>query len=439
MTQKQAIGEVVIKARTIGALGVLAAAVALPAAAQDGSPDAGHTAWMLTATALVLLMTLPGLALFYAGLVRAKNVLSVMMHCVSIAALMSLVWIALGYSLAFSGSGPLFGDLAKGFLAGVGREAQSGAIPETVFVMFQMTFAIITPALIVGAYVERIKFSAVLVFSALWLLIVYAPVAHWVWGGGWLAKRGVMDFAGGLVVHATAGTSALVAAAMLGPRDGFPREVHPPHSPALTMIGAALLWVGWFGFNAGSALRADGAAGMAMLATHLSACAAGLTWALLERLRFGKPSMIGAVTGVIAGLATVTPASGYIGPMGGVTLGVAGALVCFYAVTFVKQTLKVDDSLDVFAVHGVGGLLGTLGAAVLAAPGFGGVGYAATGTMTAQFSVQLLGAAVTVAWSALATVGIVIVTRRLAGFRASDGDIEEGLDLAAHGERASTP
>lgn len=426
------------------ALAAMAAAfVLMPSAAlaQDAAPaaDPGHTAWMLTSTALVLFMTMPGLALFYAGLVRGKNALSVMMQCVSIAALMSVLWFAIGYSLAFTSGNAFIGDFSKGFLAGVDRASVTGAIPETVFFCFQMTFAVITPALIVGAYVERIKFSAVLMFSALWLIFVYAPVAHWVWGGGWLAQRGVMDFAGGLVVHATAGISAIVIAIMLGSRDGFPKEQHPPHSPGMTMIGAAMLWVGWFGFNAGSAVMADGNAGMAMLVTHLSAATAALVWAGLEWMRFGKPSMIGAVTGLVAGLATVTPASGYIGPAGGLLLGALGAIVCFFAVAVVKKTWKVDDSLDVFAVHGVGGILGTLGAAVLAAEWFGGVGYAATGSMGAQATAQILGVAATVAWSAAASWVIIFVTKALVGLRASESEIEEGLDLTYHGERAENP
>lgn len=427
--------------KTGRAAAALAAMLAsAPAAfAQAQAPDSGHTAWILTATALVLFMTLPGLALFYAGLVRAKNALSVMMQCVSIACLMSLLWFALGYTLAFGAGGPFLGDLSKAFLATTTRESLTGALPETVFFAFQMAFAIITPALMIGAYVERIKFAAVLLISALWLIVVYAPVAHWVWGGGWLQQRGVYDFAGGLVVHATAGVSALVIAILLGARDGFPGEMHPPHSPGLTMIGACMLWVGWYGFNAGSAVMADGAAGMALVATHLSASMAALVWAALEWRKFGKPSMIGAVTGVIAGLATVTPASGFIGPYGGVILGAVSGVVCFYAVTIVKKTWKIDDSLDVFAVHGVGGILGTLGAAFLAHPGIGGVGYGAAGDMAGQFTQQVLGVAVTAAWSGLATWVIVAIVKALVGLRASDTEIQEGLDLTYHGERASNP
>ena len=397
--------------------------------------DSGNTAWVLSATALVLFMTLPGLALFYAGLVRAKNVLSVMMHCVSIACLASVLWLLAGYSLAFSGTGAWIGDLSKFALLSVGRDAISGSLPETVFFGFQMTFAIITPALIIGAYVERIKFSAVMLFSGLWLLLVYAPVCHWVWGGGWLMSRHVMDYAGGLVVHATAGVSALLIAWRLGPRDGYPRDLSPPHNPGMTMIGAGMLWVGWFGFNAGSALAADGNAGAALISTHLSAATAGLVWALIERLRFGRSSMIGMVTGVVAGLATVTPASGYVGPLGGVILGAAGSLVCYQAVEIVKSRLKIDDSLDVFAVHGVGGILGTLLAAVLASPMIGGAGYSPGITMADQVVTQLIGIAAVCLWSGLVTLMLVFIVRKSVGLRANEEAIDDGLDLASHGER----
>lgn len=398
--------------------------------------DSGDTAWILTATALVLFMTLPGLALFYAGLVRQKNTLSVMMHCVAIACLMSVLWLTVGYSLAFDGTGALIGGLGKAFLLSVGRNARTGAIPETAYFMFQGAFAVITPALIVGAYVERIKFGAVLAFSGAWLLLVYAPVAHWVWGGGWLAQRHVMDFAGGLVVHATAGISAVVAAVMIGPRDGFPRELHPPHNPGMTMIGAGMLWVGWYGFNGGSALAANSDAAMALLVTHVSASTAGLVWALLERLRFGRASMVGMVTGVVAGLATITPASGYVGPLGGLILGAAGSLVCFTAVGLIKNRLKIDDSLDVFAVHGVGGILGSLLVAALASPLIGGVGYAAGVDMGGQLVTQLVGAAAVIAWSAVASVAILWAVRRLVGLRATASEIDDGLDVSQHGERA---
>ena len=412
------------------ALGLAGAAQAQPAQAVPG-----HTAWMLSATALVLFMTLPGLALFYGGLVRSKNVLSVMTHCVAVACLSSVLWLMGGYSLAFSGNGALIGDLAKFGLMG-SRGTVVGQIPETVFFGFEMTFAIITPALIIGAYVERIKFSAVLLFSGLWLYAVYAPVAHWVWGGGWLAKLGVLDYAGGLVVHATAGVSSLVVVALLGPRDGFPRDLHPPHNPGMTMMGAGMLWVGWYGFNAGSALAANGAAGSALVATHLSAATAGLTWAIIERARFGRASMVGLVTGVVAGLATITPASGFVGPVAAVLLGACGSLVCFMAVELVKHRFKIDDSLDVFAVHGVGGILGSLLVAVLASGALGGAGYAPGMTMARQVGVQVLGVAAVCAWSAIASLVLALVCRAVVGLRVGDEDAEEGLDMASHGERA---
>jgi len=398
--------------------------------------DTGHTAWVLTATALVLFMTLPGLALFYAGLVREKNSLSVMAQCVAIACVASVLWLALGYSMAFAPGTPFVGGLQKAFLWGVDRSSVTGSIPENVFFMFQMTFAVITPALIVGAYVERIKFAAVVAFSSLWLLIVYAPVAHWLWGGGWLAGLHAMDFAGGLVVHATAGTSALVIAHMIGSRDGFPKELRPPHNPGMTMIGAGMLWVGWYGFNAGSALAANGDAGAALAATHLSAAIAGITWAAIEWIRFGRPSMVGLVTGVVAGLATVTPASGFVGPVGGVILGAAGSAVCFFAVEMIRHRVKIDDSLDVFAVHGVGGILGTLLVAVLASKALGGAGYAPGMTMSSQFGIQALGVVATVFWSTIATAAIVFMVRPIFGLRATDIEIEDGLDLTQHGERA---
>jgi Amt family ammonium transporter len=401
--------------------------------------NSGDTAWVLAATALVLFMTLPGLALFYAGLVRVKNTLSVMMHCVAVACLISVLWLAFGYSLAFDGTAPFIGGLGKAFLSSVGRGSIVGSIPEPAFFMFQATFAVITPALIVGAYVERIRFGAVLLFSGLWLALVYAPVAHWVWGGGWLAQRHVMDFAGGLVVHATAGISALVAAIMIGPRDGFPRDLHPPHNPGMTMIGAGMLWVGWYGFNGGSALAANGDAAMALLVTHISASTAGLVWALLERLRFGRASMIGMVTGVVAGLATITPASGYVGPLGGLALGALGSLVCFVAVDLVKNRLKIDDSLDVFAVHGVGGILGSVLVAAAASTLFGGVGYARDVDMVGQAKIQLIGVAVVIAWSAIGSTAILWTVKRLVGLRASGAEVEDGLDLSHHGERAYSP
>ena len=408
------------------------------AAAETTKLDGANTAWILTASALVLFMTLPGLAMFYGGLVRAKNVLSVMMQCVVIACLSSVLWLACAYSLSFAEGGALIGDLSKAFLRGVGRDDLNGTLPESVFFVFQMTFAVITPALIIGAFPERMRFGSVVAFSGLWLIVVYAPVTHWVWGGGWLMQRAVMDFAGGLVVHATAGTSALVVAYLLGPRDGFPKELRPPHNPGMTMIGAGMLWMGWYGFNGGSALTADGAAGMAILVTHMSASVAGLVWMALEWIRFGRPSMVGTVTGVVAGLATVTPASGFIGPMGGVILGFSGALVCFVAVDVVKHRWFVDDSLDVFAVHGVGGILGTLMVAFLAHPTLGGVGYGADGSMWSQFQTQVIGVASVMIWSAIASAGLMLALKATLGLRASHDDIDEGLDLTQHGERGYT-
>ena len=396
--------------------------------------DSGDTAWILISTALVLFMTLPGLALFYGGLVQSRNILSVLMHCMGIACLASLLWFVGVYSIAFSEGNPYFGGLSSAFLMDVSRDSVSGTIPTTVFVMFQMTFAIITPALIVGAYVERIKFGAVLMISALWLILVYAPVTHWVWGGGWLDEMDVLDFAGGIVVHVTAGVSALVIAAMLGARRGFPDSVQPPHAPWLVMVGAAMLWVGWFGFNAGSALAAGGDAGMAMLVTHLSAATASLVWMVIEWLKFGRPSLVGLVTGTIAGLATITPASGFVGPIGGVALGLAGGVLCYIAVDLVKKNFKVDDSLDVLAVHGIGGATGTLLAAIFVLESLGGVGLADGQTVDGQFGVQTIGVVVTTIWSAAATVGIVFVTKALIGFRADEEHEVGGLDLAHHGE-----
>jgi len=401
--------------------------------------DGANTAWILTSTALVLFMTLPGLALFYAGLVRSQNVLSVLMHCFSIACLMSILWLLLGYSLAFDDGTSWIGGLQKALLTNVGKNALSGDIPETVFFMFQMTFAIITPALIVGAYPERIKFSAVLLFSAIWLILVYAPVTHWIWGGGWLADMGILDFAGGLVVHLTAGASALLLAKHLGGRRGFPNELHPPHNPGMTMAGACMLWVGWFGFNAGSALAANGDAGMAMLVTHISAATASLVWLVIEWVKFGKPSLIGIVTGTIAGLATITPASGFVGPIGALIIGLAGGVVCYYAVGVVKQKLKIDDSLDVFAVHGIGGALGTLLVAFLVDTSFGGAGLVEGITMGSQFVTQLTGLVAVLVWSLIATFVIIQIVKVMTGLRVSDEEELEGLDITAHGESGYNP
>ena len=396
--------------------------------------DTGNTAWILTSTALVLFMTLPGLALFYAGLVKSKNILSVLMQCIAIACLASLIWLGVGYSMAFSDGNQWVGGLQKAFLSGVERGSLSGDIPETVFFMFQMTFAIITPALMVGAYVERIKFSAVLLFSGLWLIAVYAPVTHWIWGGGWLAERGILDYAGGLVVHLTAGISALVLAAALGPRKGFPDQVDPPHNPALVMIGASMLWVGWFGFNAGSALAANEDAGMAMLVTHISAGTASLVWMAIDWIKFGKPTLIGLVTGTIAGLASITPASGFVGPIGGLVIGFSAGIICYILVSFVKSSLRIDDSLDVFAVHGAGGVLGIILVSFLADTRFGGVGYADGMDSISQLSVQGIGIASVLAWSIVASLIIIVIVKTTTGLRVDPTVEEEGLDISTHGE-----
>ncbi|MEE2921239.1 MAG: ammonium transporter [Pseudomonadota bacterium] len=414
--------------------GLLVAAIgalALPAHA-----DTGDTAWILTATALVLFMTLPGLALFYGGLVQAKNLLSVLMHCFAIACLMSLVWLVCGYSIAFGPeSGGLFGGFAKSMAAGMtGAPLDGQTIPEPLFFMFQMTFAIITPALIVGAFVERVNFAAVLIFCALWLVVCYAPVAHWVWGGGWLAERGVVDFAGGIVVHTTAGISALVFALMLGRRSHFPKDMRPPHSPGFVMLGAAMLWVGWFGFNAGSALGANSDAARAMLVTHVSAATASLVWMLIEWISFRKPTLVGIATGMVAGLATITPAAGSVGPVGAILIGVLAAIICYAAVGLIRQRLKIDDSLDVFAVHGVGGMLGSLMIPFLASAGplAPGIGL----PIGEQFGVQLLGVVTVAIFSALVTAVLLFGIKLFIPLRVSAEDEETGLDSATHGESA---
>ncbi len=398
--------------------------------------DTGDTAWITTSTALVLFMTLPGLALFYAGLVQPKNVVSVLMHHFAVACLCSVLWVVAGYSIAFSGDGAWFGDFNNLFMAQITMESLAGTIPESLFAAFQMTFAVITPALVIGAYVERIKFSTVLIFSGLWLLVVYAPVTHWIWGGGIMAGWGVLDFAGGIVVHATAGTAALVAAIMLGRRRNFPNSVQPPHSPILTMIGASMLWVGWFGFNGGSALGAGQSAAMAILVTHISAAVASLVWMVIEWRRFGRPSLVGMVTGMVAGLATVTPASGFIGVPGGIILGLAGGYICYVAVDIIRGKLKIDDSLDVFAVHGVGGILGSLLVAVLATDTFSGMGLADGMTVTSQLGVQAMSIIVTVLWTAIASYAILKLAGLLSGgIRVDEMHEIEGLDLTQHGER----
>ncbi|MDE2463862.1 MAG: ammonium transporter [Alphaproteobacteria bacterium] len=400
--------------------------------------DGADNAWLMMSSALVLLMTLPALGFFYAGLVQAKNVLSVFAQSVAMAGLASLIWFAVGYSLAFSGTAPWIGSLHDIFLSGLTRGAVHPGthVAESAFIMFQMTFAIITPALIIGAYVERIRFAAVLMFSALWLVIVYVPVVHWVWGGGWLARHGVLDFAGGIVVHVTAGVSALVVALALGPRRGFPQHVQPPHAPWMVMAGAAMLWVGWFGFNAGSALASGSDAAMAMLATHLAAATATLVWITIEWIKFGKPSLIGAVTGTVAGLATITPASGYVGPAGAVVLGLCGGAVCYGAVLLVKRVFRIDDSLDVLGVHGVGGALGTLLLPLAAVIGAGGLPSALHGGVGPQTAIQLLAVVVVAIWSAAASYGIVKLTNVVVGLRVSRDDELQGLDFASHGESA---
>ncbi|HZP08140.1 ammonium transporter [Methyloceanibacter sp.] len=399
--------------------------------------DTGNTAWLITATALVLFMTLPGLALFYGGLVRAENLLSVLMQCFAIACLVSVLWLGFAYSLTFSGGGAYLGDLSRIMLKGVARDAvfPNTSIPETVFFMFQMTFAIITPALIVGAFVERMRFGAVLLFTLLWLSLVYVPVAHWVWGGGWLAQRGVLDFAGGLVVHLTAGVSAVVLAVQLGPRTGFPNDTKPPHAPWMTMAGGCMLWFGWFGFNAGSALKAGGDAGMAMAVTHISAATAALVWIAIEAMKFGKPSMVGAVTGAVAGLASITPASGYVGPVAAVVIGLTGGVICYFMVGLVKRRLLIDDSLDVFAVHGVGGAIGVVLTAIFVDAALGGAGLAEGRSISGQLAIQLTGVAATLLWSALVSFVIAKVLQAVTGLRVNAETEEQGLDLRLHGER----
>ena len=397
--------------------------------------NSGDTAWILTSTALVLFMTLPGLALFYCGLVNSKNVVSVLMQHFALACVVSIIWVTIGYSLAFSTGNAWIGDLSNLFMKSITLDSISGTIPESLFASFQMTFAIITPALIIGAFVERIKFSAMLIFLSLWVIIVYLPVTHWVWGGGLLSSWGVMDFAGGIVVHATAGTAALVTALTLGKRRGFPKSITPPHSPILTMIGAAMLWVGWFGFNAGSALGANSSAGMAMLVTHISAATAALVWMFIEWKRFGKPSLIGVVTGMVAGLATVTPASGYIGIPGGLILGFLGGLLCYLAVDYIRGKLQIDDSLDVFAVHGVGGILGSLLVAFLATSTFLGLGLPEGQTASSQFIIQFKGVALTICWTAVFTYLILKLTSFIVPLRVEEEEEIEGLDLRSHGEK----
>jgi Amt family ammonium transporter len=397
--------------------------------------NSANTAWVLTSTALVLFMTLPGLGLFYAGLVRSKNVLSVLMQCFAIACMVSILWMVFVYGLAFGDGGGIdkIIGLGKYFIAGMGAESMIGDIPETVFFMFQMTFAIITPALIVGGFAERMKFSAVMWFSALWLVLVYAPVCHWVWGGGWLSEIGFMDFAGGAVVHINAGVAAIVAAIVLGNRKGFPQTMMPPHNMTITVTGAAMLWVGWFGFNAGSALAADGSAGMAMLATHISAAAGALAWMACEWIKHGKPSVLGIVTGMVAGLGTITPASGFVGPAGALVIGLSAGLVCYIATQYIKRGLKIDDSLDVFPVHGVGGILGTLLTGVFAAKSLGGLGM--DSTIAEQVMTQLIGVLATIVWCGVISYVLLKALDAVIGLRVTSEEEAEGLDLVLHDER----
>ena len=413
----------------------------LPIQAFAEELNGANTSWILTSTALVLFMTIPGLSLFYGGLVRSKNALSVLMQCFSITCLASIIWFAFGYSLAFGNGGSLnnyIGDLSNFFMGNITEESMEGDIPESVFALFQMTFAIITPALIVGAFAERMRFSAMLLFSALWLIVVYAPITHWVWGGGWLGEMGLLDFAGGTVVHITAGVGAIVAALVLGNRKGFPQQAMPPHNLTMTVTGAGMLWVGWFGFNGGSALAANGDAGMAMLVTHISAAAGSLAWMMMEWTKHGKPSVLGIVTGMVAGLGTITPASGFVGPAGALVIGLSAGVICYYATQAIKQRFHIDDSLDVFPVHGVGGMLGTLLAGIFASDQLGvfsGQGYNEGMNMASQVGVQITGIIATFAYTAVITYLLLKLIDNLLVLRVDEEDEIRGLDLVEHDER----
>ena len=422
--------------------GVLA--IILTALSTQGFADelnGANTAWILTSTALVLFMTIPGLSLFYGGLVRSKNVLSVLMQCFAITCMASLIWFAFGYSLAFGDGGSMnawIGNLDNLLMGNIAEDSMAGDIPESVFAMFQMTFAVITPALIVGAFAERMRFSAMLLFSALWLIVVYAPITHWVWGGGWLGSMGLLDFAGGTVVHITAGVGALVAALVLGNRKGFAKQAMPPHNMTMTITGAGMLWVGWFGFNAGSALAANGDAGMAMLVTHISAASGSLAWMMMEWLKHGKPSVLGIVTGMVAGLGTITPASGFVGPGGALVIGFTAGVICYYATQAIKQRFKIDDSLDVFPVHGVGGMLGTFYAGIFASDALGvfsGQGYNEGMTMASQTYVQIVGIASTFVYTGIVTFILLKLVDKLLVLRVDEEDETRGLDLTEHDER----
>ena len=399
--------------------------------------NSGDTAWMLTATALVLFMTIPGLSLFYAGMVRSKNVLSVLMQCFAITSLMTVLWVIYGYSMAFGGPGAFWGGLSKVFLNGVTVDSLIGTIPETVFMTFQMTFAIITPALIVGAFAERMKFSAMLIFMALWFTVVYAPVCHWVWGeGGWLGSKGILDFAGGTVVHINAGVAGLVAAIVLGKRKGYPERHMPPHNLGYTLMGASMLWVGWFGFNAGSELAADGTAGMAMAVTQIATAAAALGWMFSEWLDHGKPSVLGIASGAVAGLVAITPASGSVGPMGALAIGAAAGVGCFLASTKIKRLMGYDDSLDVFGVHAVGGIIGALLTGVFCAQSLGGAGFGGDNTsIGGQVWVQIIGISATVAYTGIVSFIILKGLGLVMSLRVDEDEETEGLDLAQHDER----
>ncbi len=410
----------------------------LPGTSLAQEIDGADTAWIMTSTALVLFMTIPGLSLFYGGLVRVRNVLSVLMQCFAITCVASIVWLVCGYSLAFGEGNAFIGDFSNILFAGVQEETASGSIPESVFALFQMTFAIITPALIFGGFAERVKFGSVMLFSMLWLVLVYVPITHWVWGGGWLGNMGLLDFAGGTVVHITAGVGALVCALTIGSRSGFGKTPMPPHNMTMTVTGAGMLWVGWFGFNGGSALAANGDAGMAMLVTHISAAAGSIAWMLMEKMKFGKPSVLGIVTGMVAGLGTITPASGFVGPGGALIIGLCAGIVCFFATQYIKQVLKIDDSLDVFPVHGVGGMLGTFMAGIFASAGLGvfsGQGFNEGMTMGSQVGVQLVGIVSTAVYTALITFIIVKIVNAIIGFRVNEEDETSGLDIVLHDER----
>jgi len=424
-----------MKKITLPFVALLLAHAPFALAAEPAKIDAANTAWMLTAAVLVLFMTLPGLALFYAGLVRTKNVLSVLMQCFAITCVVTLAWLVLGYSIAFGDGNAWWGGLGKSFFSGIQVATVKGSIPESVFAMYQLTFAIITPALVIGAYAERVRFGPMLLFTLLWLLIVYCPVAHWVWGDGWLQKRGLMDFAGGTVVHLNAGVAALVCALVLGRRRGFPDTAMPPHNMTMAVTGAAMLWVGWFGFNAGSALAADGAAGMAMLVTHIGAATGAFAWMLCEWLRYGKPSALGIVTGMVAGLGTITPASGFVGPIGALIIGALAGVACFFATNFMKRALNIDDSLDVFPVHGVGGLLGTLLTGILVSSAFGGIGYPDQVTMGGQFVTQLVGVVAVGLWSGVLTWILLKLVDAVSGMRVAGDEETEGLDTVLHNEK----